>query len=38
MFIKTSFFEVLLEDQKNSEDVSAGTSIFLKVLISFPAI
>jgi hypothetical protein len=29
MYIKTSFFEVLSEDKKDSEDVSAGTSIFL---------
>jgi hypothetical protein len=38
--VKTSFFEVMSEVQKDSEDVSAGIGIFLKLsyLISFPAI
>jgi hypothetical protein len=35
MYIKTSIYEVLSEDQKDSEDVSADTSIFKKVQIVF---
>ncbi len=38
--VKTSFFEVMSEVQKDSEDVFAGIGIFFKIsyLISFPAI
>jgi hypothetical protein len=40
MSIKTSFFEVMSEVQKDSEDISAGKDILKKLsyLISFPAI
>jgi hypothetical protein len=39
MDVKTSFFEVMLEVQKDPEDVSAGIGIKnIKYFISFPAI
>ncbi len=40
MTVKTSFFEVMSEVQKDSEDVSAGIGFFFKLsyFISFPAI
>jgi hypothetical protein len=37
VYIKTSFFEVMSEVQKNLEDFSAGLGIFFKV-INFLAI
>jgi hypothetical protein len=40
MTVKTSFFEVMSEVQKDSEDVFAGIGVFKKLsyLLSFPAI
>jgi hypothetical protein len=38
MDVKTSFFEVMSEVQKDPEDVFAGIGQNIKYLISFPAI
>jgi hypothetical protein len=38
MYVKTSFFEVMSEVQKDLEDISAGIGIYLKYFITFPAI